>query len=78
MHDLSNLIQVLGTFIGAAATLIAVMHKSHKEDTKDIISNLKNERDDFKQDYENERKKRLEIGEKYEKLKAKTDKLKEY
>lgn len=58
MHDLSNLIKVLGTFISVAVTLIAVMYKSHKEDTKDIISNLTNER-----------KKCLEIKSETDKLK---------
>ncbi|MEB3365678.1 hypothetical protein SDC49_25855 [Lactobacillus sp. R2/2] len=32
-------------------------HTSHKEDTDDIIKNLKIERDNFKQDYLYERKK---------------------
>lgn len=73
MHDVSTLIYVLGTLFEAAATFLAVTHTSHKEDTDDIIKNLKVERDNFKQDYLYERKKRLEIQNKYEKLKKKLE-----
>ena len=69
MHDVSTLIYVLGTLFEAAATFLAVTHTSHKEDTDDIIKNLKVERDNFKQDYQYEREKRLELEAKYEKLK---------
>ena len=48
-------------------------HTSHKEDTDDIIKNLKAERDNFKQDYLLERKRRLEIETKYEELKKKLE-----
>ena len=73
VHDVTSLIYVLGTLIEAAATFLAVTHTSHKEDTDDIIKNLKVERDNFKQDYLYERKKRLEIQEKYEELKKKLE-----
>ena len=73
MHDVSTIIYVLGTLIEAAATFLAVTHTSHKEDTDDVIKNLKVERDNFKQDYLFERKRRLEIEEKYEELKKKLE-----
>ena len=73
MHDVTSLIYVLGTLIEAAATFLAVTHTSHKEDTEDVIKNLKVERDNFKQDYLLERKRRLEIEDKYEKLKKKLE-----
>ena len=69
MHDVTSLIYALGTLIEVAATFLAVTHTSHKEDTDDVIKNLKVERDNFKQDYLFERKRRLEIEEKYEDLK---------
>ena len=69
MHDVSTLIYVLGTLLEAAATFLAVTHTSRKEDTDDIIKNLKVERDNFRQDYQYEREKRLELEAKYEKLK---------
>ena len=73
MHDVSTIIYVLGTLIEAAATFLAVTHTSHKEDTDDVIKNLKIERDNFKQDYLYERDKRLELQDKYEKLKKKLE-----
>ena len=73
MHDVTSLIYVLGTLIEAAATFLAVTHTAHKEDTEDVIKNLKVERDNFKQDYLLERKRRIEIEEKYEKLKKKLE-----
>lgn len=69
VHDVSTLIYVLGTLFEAAATFLAVTHTSRKEDTDDIIKNLKVERDNFRQDYQYEREKRLELEVKYEKLK---------
>lgn len=69
MHDVTSLIYALGTLNEVAATFLAVTHTSHKEETDDVIKNLKVERDNFKQDYLFERKRRLEIEEKYEKLK---------
>lgn len=76
MHDVSTLIYVLGTLIEAVATFLAVTHTSHKEDTDDIIKNLKVERDNFRQDYLYEREKRLELQDKYEKLKKKLENTK--
>ena len=73
MHDVTSLIYVFGTLIEAAATFLAVTHTSHKEDTDDVIKNLKIERDNFKQDYLFERKRRLELESKYEKLKKKLE-----
>jgi len=73
VHDVTSLIYVLGTLIEAAATFLAVTHTSHKEDTEDVIKNLKVERNNFKQDYLLERKRRLEIEDKYEKLKKKLE-----
>ena len=73
MHDVTSLIYVFGTLIEAAATFLAVTHTSHKEDTEDVIKNLKAERDNFKQDYLLERKRRLEIETKYEELKKKLE-----
>lgn len=73
MHDVTSLIYALGTLIEVAATFLAVTHTSHKEDTDDVIKNLKVERDNFKQDYLYERDKRLELQDKYEKLKKKLE-----
>ena len=73
MHDVTSLIYVFGTLIEAAATFLAVTHTSHKEDTEDVIKNLKVERDNFKQDYLFERKRRIELEEKYEELKKKLE-----
>ena len=73
VHDVTSLIYVLGTLIEAAATFLAVTHTSHKEDTEDVIKNLKVERDNFKQDYLFERKRRLELEAKYEELKKKLE-----
>ena len=73
MHDVTSLIYVFGTLIEAAATFLAVTHTSHKEDTEDVIKNLKVERDNFKQDYLFERKRRIELEEKYEELKNKLE-----
>ena len=73
MHDVTSLIYVFGTLIEAAATFLAVTHTSHKEDTDDVIKNLKIERDNFKQDYLFERKRRLELESKYEELKKKLE-----
>ena len=73
MHDVTRLIYALGTLIEVAATFLAVTHTSHKEDTDDVIKNLKIERDNFKQDYLFERKRRLEIETKYEELKKKLE-----
>ncbi|MFC7113113.1 hypothetical protein [Lactobacillus kullabergensis] len=76
MHDVTSLIYALGTLNEVAATFLAVTHTSHKEETDDVIKNLKVERDNFKQDYLFERKRRLEIEEKYEKLKKKLENTK--
>lgn len=73
MHDVTSLIYVFGTLIEVAATFLAVTHTSHKEDTDDIIKNLKTERDNFKKDYLLEQKRRLEIETKYEELKNKLE-----
>ena len=73
MHDVTSLIYALGTLIEVAATFLAVTHTSHKEDTDDVIKNLKVERDNFKQDYLFERKRRIEIETKYEELKKKLE-----
>ena len=73
MHDVTSLIYALGTLIEVAATFLAVTHTSHKEDTDDVIKNLKIERDNFKQDYLFERKKRKELETKYEELKKKLE-----
>lgn len=73
MHDVTSLIYVFGTLIEVAATFLAVTHTSHKEDTDDIIKNLKAERDNFKKDYLLEQKRRLEIETKYEELKNKLE-----
>ena len=73
MQDVTSLIYVFGTLIEAAATFLAVTHTSHKEDTEDVIKNLKVERDNFKQDYLFERKRRVEIEDKYEELKKKLE-----
>ena len=73
MHELISIIQVLTALIGAFATFFAVLHKSHHEDYSDKFKTLQKERDNLAEDYENERKKRLEIEEKYEELKKKLE-----
>ncbi|WP_165775958.1 hypothetical protein [Lactobacillus apis] len=70
---MTSLIYVFGILIEVAATFLAVTHTSHKEDTDDIIKNLKTERDNFKKDYLLEQKRRLEIETKYEELKNKLE-----
>lgn len=67
MHDISNLIQVLGGPLGAVATFFAVIHKSKKEEYDDIIDNLhidikdlKGERDSYKKEYQLEHEQRIE------------------
>ena len=67
MHDISNLIQVLGGLLGAVATFFAVIHKSKKEEYDDIIDNLhidikdlKGEKDSYKKEYQLEHEQRIE------------------
>lgn len=67
MHDVSNLIQVCGYLLGAIATFFAVVHKSKKEEYDDIIDNLhtdikdlKEERDNYKKEYQLEHEQRIE------------------
>lgn len=76
MHDISNLIQVLGGLLGAVATFFAVIHKSKKEEYDDIIENLhtdikdlKEERDNYKKEYQLEHDRRLEAESEISKLK---------
>lgn len=63
MHDLINLLQVIGGFVGAFATALAVTHKSNKADYDKIIEELKEERDAFKKDYYKEKEKNEKLRE---------------
>jgi len=66
-------ITVLTALIGAITTLLASLHTSHHENYGDKFKTLQQERDNLAEDYENERKRRIEIEEKYEKLKKKLE-----
>lgn len=62
MHDFNNWVQVLAGAIGTIATALAVAHKTNRADYDAIIKEhrtekeeLKKERDEFKQNYYNER-----------------------
>ena len=62
MHDLNSWVQVLAGAIGTIATAVAVSHKYNRADYDAIIQEhkserdeLKRERDEFKQNYYNER-----------------------
>ena len=65
MHDFNNWVQVLAGAIGTIATALAVAHKTNRADYDAIIKEhrtekeeLKKERDEFKQNYYNEREMR--------------------
>ena len=57
MHDLINLLQVIGGFVGAFATALAVTHKYNKADYEAIIKELTAERDELKKITKNRKKK---------------------
>lgn len=66
MHDLNSWVQVLAGAIGTIATALAVAHKTNRADYDAIIKEhraekeeLKKERDEFKQNYYNERELRI-------------------
>lgn len=66
MHDLNSWVQVLAGAIGTIATALAVAHKTNRADYDAIIQEhkserdeLKRERDEFKQNYYNERELRI-------------------
>lgn len=76
MHDIVTMIQVIGTFVGAVATAVAVAHKSNRKDYDSIIDTLKKQRDDCIKYYHEERKRRLQAEKEIERLKKKIDELK--
>lgn len=58
LHDLTNLIQVIGVAAGAVLTGLATMHKSSQSGYKDVINEYKEaikeltaERDEWKANY---------------------------
>lgn len=63
MHDLINLLQVIGGFVGAFATALAVTHKYNKADYEAIIKELTAERDEFKKDYYKQKEKTEKLEE---------------
>ena len=63
MHDLINLLQVIGGFVGALATALAVTHKSNKADYEAIFKELTAERDEFKKDYYKQKEKTEKLEE---------------
>ena len=76
MNIFVSAITVLTALIGAITTLLASLHTSHHENYEDKFKALQQERDNLLEDYENERKRRIEIEEKYEKLKKKLENTK--
>ena len=64
LHDLINLLQVIGGFVGAFATaLVVVTHKSNKADYEAIIKELTVERDEVKKDYYKQKEKTEKLEE---------------
>lgn len=78
MQDLATLLQVIGTFIGAVATAIAVVHKSNRKDYNNLIDSLRKERDYYLKHYCLERKQNLKLEQENANLKLKIEKLKEH
>lgn len=83
MHDFNNWVQVLAGAVGTIATALAVSHKTNRADyhslikEKDtLITQLKNEKGEFKEYYHAERDKRLEAEVKLDKLSVKFNDLK--
>lgn len=73
MNIFVSVVSVLTALIGAITTLLASLHTTHHENYGDKFKTLQQERDNLVEDYENERKRRIEIEEKYEKLKKKLE-----
>ena len=71
MNFFVSAVSVITALIGAITTLLASLHTTHHENYGDKFKTLQQERDNLAEDYENERKRRIEIEEKYEKLKKK-------
>ena len=76
MNIFVSAITVLTALIGAITTLLASLHTSHHENYGDKFKALQQERDNLLEDYQNERKRRIEIEEKYENLKNKLENTK--
>ena len=76
MNIFVSAITVLTALIGAITTLLASLHTSHHENYGDKFKTLQQERDNLLEDYQNERKRRIELEEKYEKLKTKSENTK--
>ena len=76
MNIFVSAITVLTALIGAITTLLASLHTSHHENYGDKFKALQQERDNLLEDYEKERKRRIELEEKYEKLKKKLENTK--
>ena len=76
MNIFVSAITVLTALIGAITTLLASLHTSHHENYRDKFKALQQERDNLLEDYQNERKRRIELEEKYEKLKKKLENIK--
>ena len=73
MNIFVSALSVITALIGAITTLLASLHTSHHENYGDKFKTLQQERDNLLEDYQNERKRRIELEEKYEKLKNKLD-----
>lgn len=77
MHDLINLLQVIGGFVGAFATALAVTHKTNKADYEAIIKELRKEKEEFREYYHIERDQRIARDKIIEELKIENNNLKE-
>ena len=73
MNFFVSAVSVITALIGAITTLLASLHTTHHENYGDKFKTLQQERDNLAEDYENERKRRIQIEEKYEKLKKKLE-----
>lgn len=76
MHDISNLVQVLADVIGIIATALAVAHKTNRADYDAIIKELRKEKEEFREYYHVERDQRIARDKTIEELRAESDKLK--
>lgn len=76
MNIFVSALSVITALIGAITTLLASLHTNHHENFGDKFKTLQQERDNLLEDYQNERKRRIELEEKYEKLKKKLENTK--
>lgn len=76
MNIFVSAVSVITALIGAITTLLASLHTTNHENFGDKFKALQQERNNLLEDYEKERKRRIEIEEKYEELKKKLENTK--